>query len=338
VDAPLPIAAAALLWTMAAGSTLTLLWLFQRHVGGQPLLDFEPRRPVPWNFLAPTVVLAPAIMAMAAARAEVETSAASTQSEALTASDLWAYAGTTLVLTSIYLAAMIAIFRAGAADLGLPQSWCQFRRDVLIGVVAFLASLAPVYAVQFVMTTVFTPEHMHPLIEDLQENFTPALIVAAVATAVVAAPVHEEIVFRLILQGWLERKLLKNSTRTAAAPGGDDATSPLAAGAGDASFVAGEDVGGGPTFDAAPEASAGDVELTRLRRWAPVVISAILFALAHLGHGVAPFSLFPLGLALGYVYQRTHRIVPSIVCHMLFNGLTINVLWLTLSGQQAAGP
>ena len=32
-------------------------------------------------------------------------------------------------------------------------------------------------------------------------------------------------------------------------------------------------------------------------------------------------------LLLGYVYQRTHRIVPSIVAHGLFNLLTMLTLW-----------
>jgi membrane protease YdiL (CAAX protease family) len=52
-----------------------------------------------------------------------------------------------------------------------------------------------------------------------------------------------------------------------------------------------------------------------------------MFAVAHIGQGVAPFSLFPLALVLGYLYQRTHRIVPSIVCHALFNATSLLALW-----------
>jgi membrane protease YdiL (CAAX protease family) len=61
------------------------------------------------------------------------------------------------------------------------------------------------------------------------------------------------------------------------------------------------------------------------------VISGTLFALAHMGQGVAPASLLPLGMALGYLYQRTHRILPSIVCHALFNGFSLLMLWLALA-------
>jgi membrane protease YdiL (CAAX protease family) len=59
----------------------------------------------------------------------------------------------------------------------------------------------------------------------------------------------------------------------------------------------------------------------------PIVLSSALFALAHVGHGPDPIPLFFLALILGYIYQRTHRIVPCIVAHMLFNSLAMLVLW-----------
>ena len=47
-----------------------------------------------------------------------------------------------------------------------------------------------------------------------------------------------------------------------------------------------------------------------------------------------PVPLFLLALILGYVYQRTHRIVPSIVTHALFNGMSLFVLWRRDVGQR----
>ena len=39
-------------------SSIAMLgWLFQRHIAGFPLLPYEPRRPVPWNAVAPIVLL-----------------------------------------------------------------------------------------------------------------------------------------------------------------------------------------------------------------------------------------------------------------------------------------
>ena len=51
----------------------------------------------------------------------------------------------------------------------------------------------------------------------------------------------------------------------------------------------------------------------------PIALSSVLFALAHVGQGASPISLFFLAIGLGFLYQRTHRIVPCIIAHMLFN-------------------
>ena len=61
--------------------------------------------------------------------------------------------------------------------------------------------------------------------------------------------------------------------------------------------------------------------------WLPIIISAAAFGIAHFGYGPEPVPLFFLGLVLGFVYQRTHRIVPCIVAHSLFNLFTMVVLW-----------
>jgi membrane protease YdiL (CAAX protease family) len=67
----------------------------------------------------------------------------------------------------------------------------------------------------------------------------------------------------------------------------------------------------------------------------PILIGSLLFALAHIGYGPEPVPLFFLALILGYVYQRTHRIVPSIVAHALFNGASLFALWrVTSAGAQ----
>ena len=66
--------------------------------------------------------------------------------------------------------------------------------------------------------------------------------------------------------------------------------------------------------------------------WVPIVVSSALFAIAHVGHGPDPAALFFLALLLGYVYQRTHRIVPCIVTHMLFNAASLGALIVMLFG------
>lgn len=62
----------------------------------------------------------------------------------------------------------------------------------------------------------------------------------------------------------------------------------------------------------------------------PILASSMMFSWAHLGHSTDPFPLFALAIVLGFIYQRTHRILPSIVAHALFNAISMVVLWQTV--------
>jgi membrane protease YdiL (CAAX protease family) len=103
----------------------------------------------------------------------------------------------------------------------------------------------------------------------------------------VAAPIAEEFFFRVLLQGWLEKRWPVDN----------------------------------------PADDSADSQATRTVRWTPILISAAVFALLHLGRSTEdmrtdPIPLFVLAMMLGWVYQRTHRIWPSVVVHVCLNGLS----------------
>ncbi len=52
--------------------------------------------------------------------------------------------------------------------------------------------------------------------------------------------------------------------------------------------------------------------------WAAIVVSAILFALVHMNPAQMPHA-FCLGLLLGWMYYRTHSIIPGIMVHWVNN-------------------
>ena len=95
--------------------------------------------------------------------------------------------------------------QADLRDLGLPQSRRQIWADVRSGAVACLAALLPILLLNYVLTLVFRPEQIHPLIDQLQQDGSPAMLLVGIVSAVLAAPLFEEFVFRVLLQGWLER-------------------------------------------------------------------------------------------------------------------------------------
>ena len=80
-------------------------------------------------------------------------------------------------------------------------------------------------------------------------------------------------------------------------------------------------------------ALAGDREQSVLRgltAWLPIVISSLIFALMHYSHGPDWVPLIILAAGMGYLYQRTHRVVPSLVVHALLNSLSMFGLWLQI--------
>jgi membrane protease YdiL (CAAX protease family) len=75
------------------------------------------------------------------------------------------------------------------------------------------------------------------------------------------------------------------------------------------------------------------------RRWAVVIFASGLFAFIHTGAVAwqALPGLFVLGLALGWLYERSGSLWPAIVLHMAFNALNI-LLALAATSAQAGTP
>ncbi len=342
----------------------TLFQLFQRHIAGEPLIPAELRRIVPWNAVAPLVLLAPLLIALATSAlsggseslpGEPETTlTAGATAAALTSSGLpagseslaaaiagsaisnafygidsstmiaamWGQAAMTLTLAAACFALLVLAFRANRTDLGLPADAAQFFADVQLGARMWAASLVPIYAIMVALNFALEPTDQHPIIERLMKDHSIGVMLAAAFTAVVAAPLYEELAFRLVLQGWLERAdMLLGSPEAVEPPA---VIVAVAADEAAASTVAA--AAATPPTLSLPERVLPYVPLPT--QWLPIAVSATLFGLAHWGHGVSPVPLILLGAILGYAYQRTHRIVPCITCHVLFNGFTFVLLAL----------
>ncbi|MCI0334318.1 MAG: CPBP family intramembrane metalloprotease, partial [Planctomycetes bacterium] len=239
------------------------------------------------------------------------------------------------LIVGVILFVVSVLSGANLRDLGMPASTRELARDVRIGFVAFLAALAPVHAIQqllFYVLGLDKESSSHPLIQMVsgdEPNFT--LLLLASVVAVIVAPLAEEILFRLLLQGWLEKwedlwlgwrrstptndpisdvvlqQILEQPNDALLAPVTIDETGQHAE----------------PTSTISPTCGIARLPFG----WMPILFSSLLFAIAHYGHGPDPVAIFVLALILGYVYQRTHRIVPTIVAHALFNAFAMVILW-----------
>jgi len=211
----------------------------------------------------------------------------------------------------------------------------------------------------------------HPLTEIFMKGTTSSRI-ACTLLAVVVAPVFEELVFRLFLQGWLEkvdRRLRRRARWLAVACRWG--TGPVVFSSllfallhlrGERALSAPDQmvfsimsyavvsvllsvalvlylrgVRGATWADLgfARSRVASDVKLG-LAAYAAVVVPvcAAMALLTKLAEDLPsylapdPAPLFAFALVLGFVYLRTHRVLPTIIAHAALNGGTLLLLWL----------
>jgi membrane protease YdiL (CAAX protease family) len=213
-----------------------------------------------------------------------------------------------LAAIAIALAAIRLRTRARLADFGLVLR--HVPEDLALGAVAFAMLAPPVYALQRLLT-IWIP-YEHPLISVLQKNPRPLLHVAVFFSAVVAAPIVEELFYRVLWQGWLQTFARRRQDFLQLVLGRTAAPLPAEAAA------------SGPGSDGA----ADTAPLTGGAETAAILVSSAMFASMHFSQGAAPIPLFVLAVGLGYVYARTGRVLPCIVVHVLLNASSLMMLWL----------
>jgi membrane protease YdiL (CAAX protease family) len=325
--------------------------VIRRSRSGKEIVPYEPRRPVPWQGVDLAVVLiafmlaaglvSHAILRSEESKADPSNAPAATQSKVPVnaASDKGHPHAQTVETTDLIAGQIAMLLTAGAAvgwvmyrvratpkDLGFGVS--RFGSDLRLGAATFLAAYLPVLGLQDFLTE-FIP-YEHPLIESLTKRPDAMTLTLTGISAVLIAPLFEELLFRVLIQGCLEaveakrRWLLtvRRSPGVPILPPNSEPDSPTSTG--DSNPY--RSPSGGPR----PIATEGElVAVSGPAMW-PIVVTSTLFALMHLGQGPAPIPLFLFSLLLGYVYQRTHRIWPSLIAHFLLNGMTMAALWYKL--------
>ena len=288
---------------------------------GRPWVCFEHRRAVPWGLMTVGAVglimlLAAALGSAVAARwsgngadlvratakgQDLPTAAvsseqveqawndieASSQARPVDAADFVGLAVGSIGAVLMCYAWLRLAHRATVGDLG--YSLRHLTTDLRLGTKAFIALIVPVLLLQIILTQWWPSEH--PLAKFLEESPDPANFALVGIVAVIVAPLFEETLFRMLLQGWLE----KLDCELQSASGAGSTHSPL-------------------------------LEELRPRAWT-IAVSATLFALAHYTHGPDWIPLLLLASGLGYIYQRTHRIQACLVIHFLVNLLAVCQLW-----------
>jgi membrane protease YdiL (CAAX protease family) len=230
--------------------------------------------------------------------------------------------------------ALLLIRKYGADRDVLGVDAGRLPQHALLAGQAFCMVVPPVLAMQWLLTT-WRP-YEHDTINQLQDHFSLATVMVTWLGAVIAAPVCEELLFRGVLQGWLQRirfGLAANNTAAELLGGWnrtEDDPRPVTASPGETeSGKAGLSSTG---YDAGRPASVTSnsptMPVQHLKWWMPIVISSLMFAAIHIGQGLAPIPLFFFGLSLGILYRFSGSVLPSILLHLMLNGFSM--FWVTL--------
>jgi membrane protease YdiL (CAAX protease family) len=204
-----------------------------------------------------------------------------------------------------------------------------FRRNLLLGLGSGLVLVPAVLGLNWLVTylyhtwTTVGPEE-HPFVQLAQQPLFPAELVLMIVTAVVLAPVLEELVFRGLLQPWFG----KHPWGGGVALGG---AFLLALAKRWEQIGAAVPLGPGPYLTALAPALL-IVALVppylliswRSRTTVPGAIfgTSALFAAMHSFAWPTPVALFVFALGLGYLAYRTQSLVAPVVVHALLNGLS----------------
>jgi membrane protease YdiL (CAAX protease family) len=337
---------AALILGSLLGWTVALV----RLAGGRPLVPYSPRRPVPWAFfdllaLVAITLVTGAVVQLASGLSGRDDSAALTLGEQRLQT-----AGVIVAsLLSIAVGLPLVWLRTGATPADFGWDCGQATNDLRRGIIGFVLLAPPVLGLQALLVLFWKPSK-HPLIEGLKETPDLGLYTLAFAAAVVVAPLVEELLFRVILQGFLEKafsfrgeahELFFGTSRRRSVTEIDEGAARDAASLATQEPSAREGINpyASPADTLVPDSRAADAsaapddQQTELRgpaAWLPIAISSIIFALMHYSHGPDWVPLTVLAAGMGYLYQRTHRLLPSLTVHALLNAFSMWGLWIEI--------
>jgi uncharacterized protein len=164
-------------------------------ISGEPLLKAtaEPLTPVHWMPLLLTILLVSQslLSLFEVKKAPTEIELAKIQAK--------------VMLSCIMLVLLVVPLlqtRNTAAGLGFTTD--RWGQQIGAGLVGFIASVLPVLLCVFATISMREAANEHPLLQAVKKDGSMELVVWICIAAVIAAPILEELVYRVILQTWLQ--------------------------------------------------------------------------------------------------------------------------------------
>ena len=202
---------------------------------------------------------------------------------------------------------MAISMRVAATPVDYGWNFCKAPFDLKCGEIAFALTAPVVFFVQLMLTKIVP--YVHPVIELIEQRPSGVTLGVLVLSTVLIAPLFEEFLFRVLLQGWLEKVEESLLEKLRSKHSGEQGSI--------------EQVGESPTT----ESDVAQANLFGLTPgFLPIAISALVFSLMHIGQGPAMVPLFIFAVVLGFLYRQTHRLLPSFTVHFLLNAVSMAML------------
>ena len=244
-------------------------------------------------------------------------------------------------LACVLLVTLFIVGRTGCSFKKLGWRTDQMAGDLLSGIKCFLMMTPVILILNAVLQSATQTPYEHPVQEMIKQY--PWLIGIAFWQAAIVAPISEEFGFRVLLIGWFESihfgrdkvfsfmfgtnhvgPLAQPSTAEALGANSTNAELSNPYSANNMSTLS-------PVSVTVPsQALASEVTDRFEPPWWPVLLSGMLFGLAHFNYGVSWVPLIVFGVVLGRLYQVRQSLLPVLLVHFLFNGMNVMLLGLSL--------
>lgn len=219
----------------------------------------------------------------------------------------------------VFLALGVARAAGWKGSIGLSLS--QGPRGILHGTLAVVLVIPWMLVAGVLLGIVrkalgYPPEAMHEIIRAIRDHPQPELVAWGVVTAVVVAPLAEEVLFRGFLQTSLVHglaRLFGSDQAASEAPAPYAQLAPYAAPGAQTHAI--------PYVPALVSAPPVRYPPAAKFRWMGIALTSLMFAALH-----EPWSIpliFLLAVALGYLYERTGNLWTSITVHFGFNAFNL---------------
>jgi membrane protease YdiL (CAAX protease family) len=339
-----------------AGALLSWGYVGWTWWNGRRILPVWPWRPRPWGladlvFTAIAVVVVQVLVGSAAVRL-FSIDPTPLQSGMVPMPLAAAVSGGYLLTVLLVTAWIVLRYQTTPAVLG--WSTKQLGSKLLIGVMAGLVAIPIVLAISAAVSIGFQTEYEHPILESMKTEGTFSTFLLALFCATIAAPIAEEFLFRVLIQGWLQSIPFSNIQQILLGRL-DSFSQPAISIAGDTGIGSETDNPYSPatvsgTQEQPPESSSplsqngeADAPSPSAREskssapfW-PSLVSGTLFGLAHWEYGLSFVPLIVLGVILGLLYRATLSIWPCIMVHFMLNATSMFAMGVGVYLEKVAG-